>query len=164
MIFTSDEVTSENRWQIASRVTSYSSIVIARAHWRHCDLHLWITTMNIDFSPPGIHGLRCKNTGYLLFALVVIALHLPIRFRIASLALNLYQWSDLDRNNVVKIDWYTLTQKTNKQKINCAKFGVYIVLSYISNAAKSVCNHTADLQHLYVVYCYVRCWRPIPSV
>ena len=129
MIFTSDEVTSENHWQITSRVTkkivihgneciilfltrcfiswthrsakqssivhftivarddlfwlnivtssqlicdvtrtrgtgivtSYSSIVLARANWRKCDLHKWITTVNIDFSPPGIHSLACKK-------------------------------------------------------------------------------------------------------
>ena len=43
-------------------VTSYSSIVRARANWRKCDLHLWLPTVNIDFSPPGIHGLACKKT------------------------------------------------------------------------------------------------------
>ena len=42
-------------------VTSYSSIVIARANWRKGDLHWWITTANFDFSPPGIHGLACKK-------------------------------------------------------------------------------------------------------
>ena len=133
MIFTSDEVTSENHWQITSQVTkkslftvtnvlfyflhailylehtvplqtiidrsfaivardglfwldivmssqlicdvtrtlgtdivtSYLSIVLARANWRKGDLHKWITTVNIDFSPPGIHGLACKNMGSL---------------------------------------------------------------------------------------------------
>ena len=38
-------------------VTSYSLIVVARVSWRKGDL----TTVNIDFSPPGIHGLTCKE-------------------------------------------------------------------------------------------------------
>ena len=42
-------------------VTSYSSIVLARPNWRKGDLHLWITAMNIDISPPGIHDLVCKK-------------------------------------------------------------------------------------------------------
>ena len=42
-------------------VTSYSSIVLARANWCKCDLYQWITTVNINFSPPGIHGLTCKK-------------------------------------------------------------------------------------------------------
>ena len=130
MIFTSDEVTIENHWQIASRVTqkslstvtnvlfyflhaiyvlntkfrqkqlsitdfaivakdglfwlnivtspqlicdvtrtwgtgivtSYSSIVLARANWHKGELHLWKTTVNIDFSSPSIHGLVCKKS------------------------------------------------------------------------------------------------------
>ena len=37
-------------------ITSYSSIVLARANWRKDDLHVWITTVNRDFPPPGIHG------------------------------------------------------------------------------------------------------------
>ena len=41
-------------------VSSYSSIVLARDNWRKGDLHWWITTANIDFSPHGIHGLACK--------------------------------------------------------------------------------------------------------
>ena len=43
-------------------VMSYSSIVLARANWRKSDLHYWITTVNINFSPPGIHGLECKKS------------------------------------------------------------------------------------------------------
>ena len=42
-------------------VTSYLSIVLACTNWRKDDLHLWITTVNIDFSSPGIHGLAYKN-------------------------------------------------------------------------------------------------------
>ena len=42
-------------------VTSYSSIVLAHANWSKSNLHKWITTININFSPPGIHGLVCKN-------------------------------------------------------------------------------------------------------
>ena len=29
--------------------------------WCKCDLHQWITTVNIDFSPPSIHSLACKT-------------------------------------------------------------------------------------------------------
>ena len=47
--------------QVTGIVTSYLSIVLARADWRKCNLHQWITTVNIDFSPPGIHGLACKK-------------------------------------------------------------------------------------------------------
>ena len=42
-------------------VTSYLLIVLERANWRKGDLHQWITTVNIDCSPPGIHGLACKK-------------------------------------------------------------------------------------------------------
>ena len=45
---------------------SYSSIVLARANWCKGDLHQWITAVNIDISPPGIHGLACKKLIYLL--------------------------------------------------------------------------------------------------
>ena len=43
-------------------VTSHSSFVLVRANWRKGDLHWWITTVNIDFSTPGIHVLACKKT------------------------------------------------------------------------------------------------------
>ena len=42
-------------------VTSYPSIVPACPNWHKSDLHLWITTAIIDFSPSGIHGFVCKN-------------------------------------------------------------------------------------------------------
>ena len=42
-------------------VRTYSSIVFARANWHKGELHLWITTVNIDFPPPGIHSLACKK-------------------------------------------------------------------------------------------------------
>ena len=45
-----------------SIVTSYSSIPLARANWHKGDLHWWITTVNIDSSSPGIHGLACKKS------------------------------------------------------------------------------------------------------
>ena len=45
-------------------VTSYSSIVLARENCRKGDLHWWITTVNIDFSQPGIHGLACKKWSF----------------------------------------------------------------------------------------------------
>ena len=145
MIFTSDEVTSENHWRITSRVTkkslftetnvsfyflhailcsehtiplktiidrsflhchqnglfwlsivtspqliyevtrtsivtAYSSIVLARANWCKCDLHWWLTAMNVDFSPLRIHGLACKNIClYLIFKFMLrrISLKLP---------------------------------------------------------------------------------------
>ena len=44
-----------------SIVTSYLLIVLALANWCIGDLHKRITTVNIDISPPGIHGLACKN-------------------------------------------------------------------------------------------------------
>ena len=43
-------VTSREREILA--LTSYSSIVLARAYWRKGDRHYWITTVNIDFSSP----------------------------------------------------------------------------------------------------------------
>ena len=42
-------------------LTWYSSIILARTSWHKGDLHLRITTMNIDFSPTGIHGLAFKK-------------------------------------------------------------------------------------------------------
>ena len=42
-------------------VTSYSTIVFARANWRKGDLHLWVTTVSIDFSPPNIHDLAWRK-------------------------------------------------------------------------------------------------------
>ena len=44
-----------------SIVTSHSLTVLAHANWSKGDLHYWITTMNIDFAPPAIHGLACKK-------------------------------------------------------------------------------------------------------
>ena len=41
--------------------TPHSSIVLARANGGKGDLHWWITTVNIDFTPLGIHGLACKK-------------------------------------------------------------------------------------------------------
>ena len=74
----------EVTWKrVTGIVTSYSSIVRARANWCNGDLHCWITTVDIGFSggwkfelarfvspnsvrdgylsPPGIHGLACKK-------------------------------------------------------------------------------------------------------
>ena len=55
-------------WSVTSRergvlvlLTAYSSIVLTRSNWRKGDLHWWKTTANIDFSPPGIHGLACTK-------------------------------------------------------------------------------------------------------
>ena len=42
-------------------VTSYTSIILARANWCKGDFHSWITAVNIDFSPPDIHGLACNK-------------------------------------------------------------------------------------------------------
>ena len=50
------------RTRDTSIVASYLSIVLARANWRKGDLHEWITTVNIDFSPPGIYGIACKKS------------------------------------------------------------------------------------------------------
>ena len=49
----------------SSTVTSYSSIV-ACTNWFKGDLQLWITTVNIDFSSPGIHSFACKNSSLVL--------------------------------------------------------------------------------------------------
>ena len=43
-------------------VTSYSSIDLAGTNGRNADLYSWITTVNIDFTPPDIHGLACKDS------------------------------------------------------------------------------------------------------
>ena len=43
-------------------VLSYSPIVLACTNWRIGDLHGWITTVNIDSSPPSIHGLASKKS------------------------------------------------------------------------------------------------------
>ena len=42
-------------------VTSYASIILARPNWCKGDLHKWIATVDIDFSPPGIRGIACKK-------------------------------------------------------------------------------------------------------
>ena len=42
-------------------MTSYLLIVLAGANWRKGYLHLWVTTVNIDFPPSCIHGLECYN-------------------------------------------------------------------------------------------------------
>ena len=64
-------MTSHERGVLTGIVTSYSLIVLAHANWRKGDLHEWITTVNNDFSPHGIHSLACKNYGsgviYILF-------------------------------------------------------------------------------------------------
>ena len=44
-------------------VTSYSSIVLVLANWRKVDLHQWITTPNMYFLSPSIHGIVCKKRG-----------------------------------------------------------------------------------------------------
>ena len=49
------------RTRVTGIVTSDSSIVPVRANWCKGDIHLWITNVNINFSPPGIHGLACKE-------------------------------------------------------------------------------------------------------
>ena len=46
-------------------VTSYSLIVIARANRRKSDPHWWITAVNVDIPPRGVHGLACKKLIYL---------------------------------------------------------------------------------------------------
>ena len=56
------------RTRDTSVVTSYSSIVLAHAKCRKGVLHWWITTVNIDFSSPGIHGLACKKMRYSVLA------------------------------------------------------------------------------------------------
>ena len=54
-------------WSLMSRkhgtsiVMSYLSTVLAHANWHKGDLHWWIITANIEFSPSSIHGLPCKK-------------------------------------------------------------------------------------------------------
>ena len=54
-------------------VTSYSLIVLACKG----DLHKWITTVNIDFSPPGIHGLVCRKYSLDMIQSSLTACHQP---------------------------------------------------------------------------------------
>ena len=61
MVFPYLALWHHHRTRDTSIVTSYSSIVLARANWCEGDLHKWITIVNIDFSPPGFHGFACKN-------------------------------------------------------------------------------------------------------
>ena len=66
-IVTSPQLICDVTWtRDFSIVTSYSSIVLARANWHKGNLHLSIITVNIDFSSPGIHGVACKkyNSSY----------------------------------------------------------------------------------------------------
>ena len=44
-------------------MVSYRSSVLACTNWFKGNLHKWIPTRNIDFSPPSIHGLACKKGG-----------------------------------------------------------------------------------------------------
>ena len=64
-IVTSPQLIYDVTQTCTSIVTSSSLIVLARSNWRKGDLHKWITTVNIDFSPPGIHGLACKKWGFI---------------------------------------------------------------------------------------------------
>ena len=66
------------RTRDTSIVTSYLSIVLARANWRKGDLHKWITTVNIDFSSPGIHGLACKKwSSFMWNAIYILNIDTP---------------------------------------------------------------------------------------
>ena len=61
-------------------VTSYSLIVVVRANWHKGSLHQWITAVNIDFSPPGIHGLVCKKKGHSMSSVHFPQIHtFPVR-------------------------------------------------------------------------------------
>ena len=62
-------------------VTSYSLIDVARAIWRKGGFHKWSTAVNIDWSPPGIHGLACKTKG-----LSMSSGHFPKKYTIFLLA------------------------------------------------------------------------------
>ena len=69
-IVTSPQLICDVTWTPGtSIVTSYSSIVLARADWRKRDLYWWITTVNINYSPLGIHALSCKKTGFIVIIL-----------------------------------------------------------------------------------------------
>ena len=52
-------------WSVTSCEYCYCDVLFidcsACANWRKCDLHEWITAMNIDLKPRCIHGLACKK-------------------------------------------------------------------------------------------------------
>ena len=61
-IVTSPQLIYDVTWTWGTGImTSHLSIVLARANWRNGDLHKWITTVNINFSPPAIHSLACEE-------------------------------------------------------------------------------------------------------
>ena len=57
-------------------VVTYSLIVLTHAIWCKVDLHWWITTVNINFPPPSIHGLVCQKTQRFIHEYVSFALAL----------------------------------------------------------------------------------------
>ena len=56
-----------------SIVTSCSLIVLAHANWRKSNLHKWITTVNIDFSPPSILNIQMG-----LFSIYALTMSSPM--------------------------------------------------------------------------------------
>ena len=83
------DVTTVDLWRHAKRdtsiVTLYSSIVLACANWRKSNHHWWITTVNIDFWPSGIHGLACKK--------ICLKLYIKLSKRLWSFKLaNIFRW------------------------------------------------------------------------
>ena len=66
-VFSDRTLWHHHTWSVTSRqcgvltLRHHFFIVLACTNWCKGDLHYWITTVNIDFSPPGIHGLACKK-------------------------------------------------------------------------------------------------------
>ena len=102
------------RTRVTGIVTSNSSIVLARANWRKGDLNYWIITMNIDFAPPGIHGLAyfmswvhnsTKNNYRSLISLISL-ISVSLRTVFPDLALwRHHGWSVTSRKRVVLVLW-----------------------------------------------------------
>ena len=66
-------MTSRDPKVLALWLPWHSSIVLALANWHKGDLHEWITTVNINFSPPGINSLECKKDQSCLITCCVMA-------------------------------------------------------------------------------------------
>ena len=56
LLMSSQLICNVTRTRGTGIVTLYSPIVLARANWLESDLHQWITTVKIDFSPSSIHA------------------------------------------------------------------------------------------------------------
>ena len=88
-------------------VTSYSLIVLERINCRKGDHHKWITTVNINFSATGIHGLACKEVSSYIAPLMcdLAAYHYKWLSRIRVPIINLSTtWSNDDLSYIGPIE------------------------------------------------------------